>query len=373
MSDIGFIAPDRRLEVSFEVAPVYNVLATMCMFNQKHLDSISEWIDRTARVLPPELSEQAELACRATAYAGEDHDDFPEWLAALGERDPEELVQIELRHLIAKAVGMLGSGEVPPAEAIRNDRSTHRKLLERLAAAKEHDLTPEEIERDLRCFEDPESYHRELLSFLDRMWRGYVSAEWERVRPMIEDSVRAFRSVEITRTSAEAALKQVAQRDTVPEYYKEDLAEIDRLIFIPSVHIGPYMLAMPRSGKSMRLIVTARIPEGSTVHSRQLERSELLTRLSALSDETRMQILELAAERGAVTSQDVMAALGLTQSSASRHLTQLSATGLLSKDASQKTKLYRLGSKRLDEVLQSLRGMLDSRQRSTRPEEVSNG
>jgi DNA-binding transcriptional ArsR family regulator len=359
MTDIGFIAPDREFDVQFQVAPVYNVLATICMFNQPHLDSISDWIDRTAALLPGNLLEQAELGCRALSYVDSGLEPFPDWLAALGHRDPEELVDIDLDHVMAKARRQLRPEAVPSREEVRGSQKTHRELVLKLHEAKGMEADEQDIERMFATFRDPVAYHRRLVSYLELMWNDYVADEWERVRPMVEDSVHAFGTVDIPMSSAEEAAKRVTQRESLPEDWREELRTVRRVVFIPSVHIGPYMLSLPRVGDTFRIVVTARIPEGSSVRSRRLERSELLTRLAALSDETRMQILELVADRGELTSSDVMEELGLTQSSASRHLTQLAATGLLAKDASQKTKVYRLGSKRIDEVLASIRGMLN--------------
>jgi DNA-binding transcriptional ArsR family regulator len=359
MSDIGFVGPDRSVAVEFHVAPTHNALATICMFAQHHLDSISDWIDKTVAVLPADLKGDADFGCRALHYVDNGEAPFPEFLDDLEAADPQELVAGDLDRLIAKAGRTLGVDAVPDRDALAADPTVYRALIKRLMEKAGMDFQQDEADRGFAAVRNPHAYHRSLVSYLRRMWTQYLAPEWERARPMIEESVRAFRTVAVPTATAEAAVKRVTGRETLPDDWYPELAEANRVIFIPSVHIGPYMMALPRQGNTLRYIVSARIPEGSTVRSRRLERSELLTRLTALSDETRMQILELVAERGSLTSLEVMEELGLTQSSASRHLTQLSATGLLSKDASQKTKVYRLGSKRLDEVLASLRGILD--------------
>ena len=53
------------------------------------------------------------------------------------------------------------------------------------------------------------------------------------------------------------------------------------------------------------------------------------------------------------------AGLGLTQSSTSRHLAQLAATGILHVDSGEKTKRYSLNLPRYEETVQSLRGIAD--------------
>jgi len=135
-------------------------------------------------------------------------------------------------------------------------------------------------------------------------------------------------------------------------------------VYIPSVHIGPFMILFEYDGTTAYVVGRARIPEGSTVRAAELDRSDLLIRLDALSDATRLRVLELAAGRGSITTQEVMDGLQLSQSSASRHLTQLTATGLLTVDASERTKRYRLNVSRVDQVFSGLKELLGSKVRA---------
>jgi DNA-binding transcriptional ArsR family regulator len=59
-----------------------------------------------------------------------------------------------------------------------------------------------------------------------------------------------------------------------------------------------------------------------------------------------------------VTTQGVIDELSLSQSSASRHLTQLAATGLMAVDASERTKKYSVRPKRVADVCESIRHLL---------------
>jgi DNA-binding transcriptional ArsR family regulator len=128
------------------------------------------------------------------------------------------------------------------------------------------------------------------------------------------------------------------------------LKNVHEVTYVPSVHIGPYMTLLDFDGSNAVIVGRARIPEGAPVSSPTIDRSDLLIRLEALSDTTRLRILEMAAKREVITSQDVIDELELSQSSASRHLTQLTATGLLKVDGSERTRRYRLNSDRIDAV-----------------------
>jgi ArsR family transcriptional regulator len=104
-----------------------------------------------------------------------------------------------------------------------------------------------------------------------------------------------------------------------------------------------------------RIITRARIPQGATISSPTLSRSELLMRLGALSDDTRLHILELLAHEAELTTQDIIDALDLSQSSASRHLNQLAATGYLVTRQQERIKYYRLNSDRIDQTFDELK------------------
>jgi DNA-binding transcriptional ArsR family regulator len=90
----------------------------------------------------------------------------------------------------------------------------------------------------------------------------------------------------------------------------------------------------------------------------ELSRAELLVRLGALADDTRLSILKLVADQGESRSQDIMQALDLSQSGASRHLQQLAAAGFLHERRCNGAKCYALNGDRIDATLQALGSFL---------------
>jgi DNA-binding transcriptional ArsR family regulator len=102
------------------------------------------------------------------------------------------------------------------------------------------------------------------------------------------------------------------------------------------------------------LLFGARLPLGSSVNAPDLSRSELLVRLSALADDTRLQILQLLKDEGELCSQDVQQMLALSQSAGSRHLKQLTATGYLTERRLEGSKCYSLNNERIEDTLQAL-------------------
>ena len=90
-----------------------------------------------------------------------------------------------------------------------------------------------------------------------------------------------------------------------------------------------------------------------------LGRSELLVRLNALADDTRLHILELLTREEELCAKDIMQTLNLSQSAASRHLRQLTATGFLNERRQETAKCYNLSAERIDDTLDALARFLN--------------
>ena len=85
---------------------------------------------------------------------------------------------------------------------------------------------------------------------------------------------------------------------------------------------------------------------------------DLVVRLGALSDNTRLRVLKYIADRVEARAQDIVQALDISQSAASRHLTQLTATGHLSERRCDGAKCYALNPERIEETLPALEAFL---------------
>jgi DNA-binding transcriptional ArsR family regulator len=357
MSDLAFIRDRAIPRIEFDVAPVYNALCSICLLGQTQLDHISPWVDATLARATEEEREAVETACEAVHYVSVTRARTVEsFIASLAELDPSVFPTVEAQRLRAKALRHEGVGEVPSAAVLASDREAFVGLIERLMEGiddKEFDRA--KLETYFDQIHDGEAYRDKLTSAISLLWDRYLKEEWERVESAVTDSVAAFQSVEIGGESVEEKLKFITQRDNIPAEWVATLQTAQEIVYVPSVHIGPYMILFDFDGTRAVVMGRARIPEGATVHSPMLDRSDLLIRLEALSDTNRLRILEMAASRDEITSQDVIDQLELSQSSASRHLTQLAATGLLTVDLSERTRRYRLNTRRIDDVCVGLK------------------
>ena len=360
MSDLAFIKAHGTPRIRFDSMPVYNVLCSICLLFQDHLDHISSWVDSTVARMTPEERETAELACDAVQYVPATRaKTLDEFVSALGSIDPARFLALDVSRLHRQAIRRLGPDGIPDETALATDRNTYLELTKRMYEYHDKEFVPEKYERYWDRLHDGERYKTELIDAIKSFWATHMKEEWAHVQPAIDDSVRAFQSVEIEGESIEEKIKFITQRDNVPKSWMEMLEEAEEVVFVPSVHIGPYITMFDFDPHYVVLVGRARIPEGAGVSSPTLDRSDILIRLDALGDATRLRILEMAAARAEITSQDVMEELELSQSSASRHLTQLTATGLLKVDGSERTRRYRLNGRRIEDVcagLQSLFG-----------------
>jgi DNA-binding transcriptional ArsR family regulator len=205
---------------------------------------------------------------------------------------------------------------------------------------------------------DPAAMQGLIVSHLRKMWDKYLAAEWRRVEPMLGDSVRAFEQVDFQNMSRLEAAHFVTGQGSDEEHWDKVFGFTERVIFIPSAHVGPY-LGKLWAGNTAIVIFGARLPEGTQIEAPDLSRAEILVRLGALADDTRLQVLRLVAEGGEQRSQDIMSRLDLSQSAVSRHLTQLSATGFLKQRRCNGAKCYRLDPERLENTLRAVSGYVN--------------
>ena len=359
MSDLAFIKEHGSPRIRFDSAPVYNILFSMCLLFQDHLDHISPWVDSTVAKLTPEERKVADIACDAVQYVSiAGGSTIEEFVAGLEKMAPERFLTIDVSRLRKQAVQRLGADGIPDEATLANDKDAYLGLVERMYE-RHHDkeFDAEKYGKYWDRLHDGKSYRDELVTSVKSFWVKHLRDEWAHVEPAIADSVRAFQSVEILGDDLEEKIKFITQRDNIPEVWIDMLSRADEVIYVPSVHIGPYMTMFDFDPRHLVVVGRARIPEGANVTSPTLDRSDILIRLEAMSDATRLRILQMASERGKITSQDVMDELELSQSSASRHLTQLTATGLLPVDGSERTRRYQLNARRIDDVCSGLQSL----------------
>ncbi len=359
--DFVFAPPTAQVRVTIALEPAYNALSSLMLLSHPDERSgFSEWVTKTAAALSPERAYTHRMI--ASALFALDPTNAPSFPAMLDQLEQEDPVKVRDRAMEWVHEKELGDLQPPSKEVLLADRQTYVDFIEQV-----HNLKSGEREMAFEAnlfadahalLTDPPALKALLLSHFRWMWDEIMHSEWERVLPMLQESVDAFQQLDLTHMTAPDAVRLVTGRD-VTGIWGEWPAEI---IFIPSAHIGPYLTRFDApDNKVSRLIFGARLPEGVRAKSPALSRSELLVRLSALADDTRLQILELLTQNEELCAQDIVKMLDLSQSAASRHLRQLTATGYLVERRREVAKCYTLNPQRMEDTLRALKGFLRGR------------
>ena len=204
---------------------------------------------------------------------------------------------------------------------------------------------------------DPLAMKQLITGHLRWFWENHLQAEWIRVRPMLEASAKAFNQVDVSGKSRTEIVQFVTGKEVHESKWGNDLLKAKELVFIPNAHFGPYMRAT-KIDNTLYIHFGAHLPEGSDVRVPELDRAEIVSRLSALADDTRLSILQMIMERGEMRSQEVMEATNLSQPSVSRYLTQLAATGYLLERRENGAKVYVLNRDRIEKTLKAVQAFL---------------
>lgn len=353
------IVPQKTLEVMFSLEPAFNVISSLQLINLvDQFSGFDEWIYRAAATLPPERLRQNRLVVDALdpeAYLGRDTwPSFTAWLDDLATRDPTALRDRRLDELVNRAKETLDEG-APTPEQLLTDRAAYFSLAERLQCCMGQDESPdlELYQEAYELFNDPPAMRDVTVTHLRAMWDDIVAVEWERRLPLLQEAVAAFQSLDFTGMSCSEVVYRVVGRE-LPAECERWQEGAGWITFIPSAHFGPYIGRMVRD-RVVKLVFGVHVPEGVLTSSPELSRSELLMRLNALADETRLRILELLSGEEELNSQEIMERLDLSQSAASRHLRQLAATGYLNVERREGAKVFRLNKDRIDDTFGALK------------------
>jgi DNA-binding transcriptional ArsR family regulator len=356
--DFVFAPPTATVQVTIALEPAYNALNSLHLLSHpEERSGFSEWVTKTSAALPPERARLHRMVVLSLfSFESINAPTFPAFLEQLATDDPEALRDRAIEWIGEKEISNLN----PPDKAtLLSDSSSYLGFIERLYGEKGHEkeitFEPSLFEEAHALLTDPPALQKVLVEHMGWMWENVMRPEWERVLPMLKESVDAFQRLDLSHLTALEAVRLVTGRDVSGIW---DMWP-NQIIFIPSAHIGPYITRYDVHGQSLcRLIFGARLPEGARAKSPALSRSELLVRLSALADDTRLRILELLTVHEELCAPDIIKMLELSQSAVSRHLRQLTATGYLIERRREVAKCYTLNPQRMEDTLRALKRFL---------------
>ncbi len=357
--DIAIVAPPTALTLSVEMEPIFHFLSSLTMLNDtEDFPGLSDWLVQTAQAMSPALHRDTALFLGPLSKAIYPEKnltllDIPAYLDVLAGEDA-----VAMRDRALEKFCCDEGEEGPTPETLLADLNAYLAVIKEKYREKdvlEH-YDPE-LHKDAHALlQDPDLLKTRAVAHFRRLWGDYMADEWARVAPMLEESVAAFQHLDLDAMDMPEAFRAVTGRP-LPERWQELIDEFlgdgGKLTFYPSAHLGPYLTMSIESGSAW-VGFGARMPEGVSVRSPALSRSELLVRLGALADDTRLSILELLTQEEELYAQDVIERLDISQSAASRHLRHLSASGYTLVQRKEGGKCYRLNRERVEDTLQAL-------------------
>jgi DNA-binding transcriptional ArsR family regulator len=360
MPDQDFVLAPATVNVGFALAPTMNVLGSLNMINEgAYLSGLSAWIEEIRQNLPEERL-RANSMILNVLFPGEKEEhrqmEFPEYLDYFDSIDPHEMFDTVIQRCCDHF-------DILHGELANLEKDAFLDAVEKRLGPK---YAQKEIELDLEPYadaypllNDPVAMYEAVSGHFHYMWEEHLAEEWEKRMPMLQESVNAFQTLDFRGQTALEVARIVTGRDLT--HAMPDLDMETELIFVPSPHIGPYVIHYGDKDGRSYMIFGARVPQGVRSQSPAVNRSELLTRLNALADDTRLSVVELLTRNEEMCAQDIMNILNLTQSSASRHLRQLSATGFVTERRREQAKCYQLNMERVDDTLRTLKHFLYGR------------
>jgi DNA-binding transcriptional ArsR family regulator len=348
------LAPEtRRIAISAE--PALNALNSLMMLAlMDEVSGLDPWVQKAAALLTPQELEQNQLVMIGLNFAlipQRSWPSFPAYLDRLETIDPSELRDRLLDSYLALPPHDGKVGETDKAVIMTSEETYLAFLRSRFG----EEMICEVIEKQayaLLC--DPERMQRLILHHLRSMWEKILAPEWKRIKPLIDETVRAFESLDLNQYSDDELVELITGKSGAElEKVMENIKGATRVVFVPSVHVGPYLMRFPREER-VWILFGARAPESLRYSHATLSRAELLVWLSALADDTRLRILTFLRDEGEACAQELIEELDLSQSSASRHLRQLSASGYLSERRTEAGKCYSINAARILDTVRAL-------------------
>ncbi len=352
--------------IRVELEPTYNAIHSLILLvRSKNLSGLNDWVTRTAGALTPEELHTHSLVVIGFHYAItplESWSSFPAYIGHL-----EALTPIALRDKLLNAYAKISPrGDEEPGECVENpfpvDMDPVLENVDTFLDFLRERFAPSHIDEGLESeaytyIVDPPAMQRLIVSHLRKMWEEHLAPEWDRVTPMLKDAVTAFRQIDFSNMSKLEAARSITDQELNEEKWGMLLERVEQVVFIPSAHVGPYLGSF-LADNTLRVLFGARLPEGIKMHAPDLSRAEIIVRLNALADDNRLRILKFIAENGEQRSQNIMSHLEFSQSAASRHLKQLTATGFLSERRCEGAKCYDINPELVEDTLYAISNFL---------------
>lgn len=309
--------------VEWQVSLGLELLSTASLTIVVHeFEGLGSWLLEAYSTLSNRLRQDLELALRLTAYnqavvemltskllsagaAGHSSvEAFFDDIAALDAETCQQMVETILEKSIAR-------------HEIAIDLSAADLLADpkRLEAVLNQMSLPVDTVKASRLLRAPTEWRDLVLNSLQRFWERVYREQWNQTRDQL------LRSVEYHRRHSYpaeiSALFTAVTGRQVPDRMRSRLTEIERVRFVPSLYLGPYVSFLFHDATGTILYNGQGTPLTDPAEGPQIE--DLYHPLTALADKTRLMIVAMLNGRE-LYAQEIVDRLGISQSAVSRHL-----------------------------------------------------
>jgi DNA-binding transcriptional ArsR family regulator len=330
-------------------------------------EGLSEWVYQTAAILPGEFQSELNLLGYPIkwCFRRQDsliwrmppehpaHTDFKAFCTSLQAIPAPEFQRVLLVNL-AHDARQSPAPEAPGVAALRGMLADVRRLEQQKWGQAFVDLGDDEPL--IALLQRPEALKRRLIGLLSSFWETYYRQDFEVHRDLLAESV-AYHQRQRYPISFVDLFRQVTGRTlkaTTRDYINEHLTGIEHVIFTPCAHLGLYFqLTM-----CYRLLVVAfNYRTTPTQKTDGTVTVELFAPLKALADESRLHILSLLQGKE-LYAQEIVEAVGLSQSTVSRHLQLLERTEIVNARQARGMKFYSIDRNKGRAVIDALERLI---------------
>jgi DNA-binding transcriptional ArsR family regulator len=350
MLDINLIRERPALKVEFRPSLVADIFEGLSLvLDAPSIEGVDQWVYETHAALPAILkndmeavlvlinkSEIQHLWISQLPTEAPAHTDFAAlitWLNAFPVEDYRVLIERAMTHMAECCIT-----EETPAASLETIDILRATFGEKLSAA--------QLERAQYLVDNPAELKAQFIAVITRFWEQFYREEYQRCLPLATRSV-AYHQQQSYNANFSTVFTAITGR-RVPKDLG-DYDHIERVVFIPSCHIGPYvMLHMCEECQNIIMIHYNCRPTGTVEHEKTEEPmiQDLFPPLKALADETRLQILALLNEQE-LYAQEIVNALDISQSAISRHLQLMVTGGLLTMRKEESMKYFSINEETL--------------------------
>jgi DNA-binding MarR family transcriptional regulator len=367
----------KRLPAEVGLEPIYNALNSMALLNLADGSAqLGEWVQHTASELTAEQRHTNQVlfeGLREVLSPDREVPDFSAYLEYLTAQNPFVLRD----RALARLSQAFSNGEAAAEpSALLADVAQFITRLERLRGSAGADRAVYAEAHAL--LNNPPAMHDLIVMHLEQVWEAGLAPEWQQLTrgrmAALQVAISVYTKLlspatpgppmsqwarpgpEGTRqldpgSTAGEALREFTGRTLPPSTWVPP-ANVERIVLIPSGHTGRHVSTWYADG-TLRVFFTPPAQVAYLLRASQPGHAEVLARVSALADDTRLRILELIAEHDELSSQEVIARLNLTQSTVSRHLKQLQVY-LTERRGEGANKIYSLNPIQLNVTIRAL-------------------